>query len=298
MKSLLSFLVILTLTLMVNVAQVSAIHPWELNISTPQSVMGTSSFKVEYTTLSTESSDAITVELFQNGVSQGTQITSTPFGDSGAFDVTVTADGVYEFYLTGASSIDGTTTTATQTVTVNSVIPDAPTFGNKTQAGTGFTVNYTPPAANVSEVRIFASTARSFTANAETLIGIQAVTPGSATTFVFTAPIDGELFFALQSFNTAGVGSSLVTEPGITVTTPAVAGAAIVAVAADDGTVSVEAATTGVEDVLGTETVAASDDSVVASTQDSAWVQWSLTLLVALAVAYYWFAYRKAAKAE
>lgn len=109
-----SLAVVLSLSLS---SVVNAASFWKADISTP-STQASRSFNVQYTTLSTEASDAIKVDLYQNGAMVGTQTTVKPYGDSGAFAVTVPSEGVYSYYIVATNGADSQTT-ATKQVTVS-----------------------------------------------------------------------------------------------------------------------------------------------------------------------------------
>ncbi len=119
---------------------------WSASISTPANTTN-KTFNVQYTTLSTGQDDDITVELFENGSSKGSQTTTKDFGDSGVFQVTVPGVGTYSYYIKATNSTDAT---PKNTGTVQVVVSDAPvqtTTSTNTsstnqagsQAGTGST---------------------------------------------------------------------------------------------------------------------------------------------------------------
>lgn len=95
---------------------------WKVDISVPANTTK-KTFNVQFTTLSVGKDDDITVELFQNGTSQGSQTTTTDYGDSGAFSVTVPAVGTYSYYLKAVNTTDASPKT---TATVNVVVSDVP----------------------------------------------------------------------------------------------------------------------------------------------------------------------------
>jgi hypothetical protein len=94
----------------------TASNGWRVNISDPAD-QTSKTFKVQYTAFSTTASDKITVELFQNNASVGTQTTLKPYGDSGAFDISVPSNGTYSYYIKATNSSDETPKT-TNTVTI------------------------------------------------------------------------------------------------------------------------------------------------------------------------------------
>lgn len=95
---------------------------WSVSMSTPANTTS-KSFNVQYTTLSVESGDDITVKLFQNGAFVDSQTTTKAFGDSGAFAVTVPSTGNYSYFIEAMNSTDEVPKT---TGTVSVVVSDAP----------------------------------------------------------------------------------------------------------------------------------------------------------------------------
>ena len=116
------------------VAAATPSNGWRVNISTPANTTS-KTFNVEYTTLSINSADHITVELFQNGGSVGSQTTTKPYGDSGVFTITVPSTGTYSYFIKATNTGDPTPKN-TSTVTVN--VSDAPQ-GSTTTINTGTT---------------------------------------------------------------------------------------------------------------------------------------------------------------
>lgn len=86
---------------------------WKADISTPLT-QSSRSFNVQYTTLSTNATDAIKVDLYQNGAMIGTQTTTKQYGDSGAFAVTVPSEGVYSYYIVATNGSEMQTTPTKQ----------------------------------------------------------------------------------------------------------------------------------------------------------------------------------------
>ncbi|MES2971226.1 MAG: hypothetical protein V4702_02825 [Patescibacteria group bacterium] len=132
MKRLLVTLVTLFSLIGLSSTSFAATRYWKVNISSPANTTS-KSFNVQYQTFSTIESDDITVELFQNGSSVGSQTTTTSFGDSGAFPVTVATVGTYSYFVKatnlGDSSVKNTGTVSVTvseppagTVTTNTVV--------------------------------------------------------------------------------------------------------------------------------------------------------------------------------
>lgn len=80
-------------------------HFWKVEISDPTSTNQLRTFNIEYTALSVESDDVITVELYQDGDQIDDEQTA-PGGDSGVFEVTVDEDDTYVYQLISSSSLD------------------------------------------------------------------------------------------------------------------------------------------------------------------------------------------------
>ena len=75
----------------------------KIDIAAPDENINSRSFNVEYTALSTDEVASIDVTLTQDGAVISTDTTTTPFGNSGAFFVTVPADGTYEYQFNATS---------------------------------------------------------------------------------------------------------------------------------------------------------------------------------------------------
>lgn len=300
----LTALTVSLLLLVAIVTPVSAGHYWKVKMSTPASIINSRSFNVEYTTLSVEENDDIAIEALQNGVSMGTKTTTRPFGDSGAFAVTVPADGTYQYYMKATSSIDGTQTTETKTVTIDTVVPAAPSYGGVVRNGNQYTLTFTAPSdGDASEVRIYSSTSPNFVANATTQVGVVPITPGETKTFTYTATSDAQRYHAIQIFDAAGNFSDFRNDANVVVTQGQPAGTTatttggnnpagtVAGDTSDDSQVGDEAASTGSSDgdVMGAE------DKQKDKTEASAnkWLTPLLIALAALGAAYYWLYYRQ-----
>jgi|AntRauTorckE6833_2_1112554.scaffolds.fasta_scaffold07434_2 hypothetical protein len=83
-------------------------HFWKIEISDPTTANQLRTFNVEYTALSVDTSDQITVNLLQDGTQVDTD-TTPGGGGSGAFEVTVEEDGSYVYQLQANSSLDSVT---------------------------------------------------------------------------------------------------------------------------------------------------------------------------------------------
>lgn len=278
-------------------------HFWQIKMSTPASVINNRTFNLEYTTLSVEQDDDITVEAFQNNVSVSSQTTTKNFGDSGAFSITVPADGTYQYHLKATSSIDGIQTTETKSVTIDTVVPVAPSYGGVVRNGNQYTLTFSAPAgSDAVEARIYSSTSSNFTANASTQIGVVPIAPGETKTFTYTATTAQQRFHAVQLFDAAGNFSALRNDANVVVaqgqpaggraTTSTASPAGTVAGAeTDDSQVDPNAvATDDSGDVLGAEDKPAATDSKKAS--GKGWL-WMLALLLAVGAVYYWLFYRR-----
>lgn len=123
MKKLITTLVIGLALSILNTSAAFAAHYWEFQVSRPQATGQPRTYNVEYVTLSEDSTDQITVKLYQDGSQEsnviGSQTTTQPFGDSGSFTVTVPADGTHTYFMQATSSVDGDVKT-TGTITVTS----------------------------------------------------------------------------------------------------------------------------------------------------------------------------------
>jgi hypothetical protein len=196
-------------------------HFWQVTISTPKTVLNSRNFNIEYTTLSVESGDTFAVELFQNGVSAGTKNTTEAHGDSGAFNVTVPADGNYEYKVVARNNGEEVEekSAGPVNVTVDTVAPGAPVYQGAVRDGNSYAVTFTAPAdGDVVRVVIYSSSSTTFTADSTTQVGSVLVSPGETKVFVYTAGDSARRFHALQAFDGAGNFSSLVGDSNVTVT--------------------------------------------------------------------------------
>lgn len=118
-----------------SVALATSPDRWSVSISTPANTTS-KTFNVQYTTLSTGEDDDITVKLFQNGASVGSQTTTDEFGDSGVFAITVPSTGTYSYYIEAMNSTDGAPKT---TGSVNVVVSEAPQAATTSATNTSST---------------------------------------------------------------------------------------------------------------------------------------------------------------
>lgn len=214
-------------------AQVSAsTNPyWIANISTLPTYMTTQKFNVQYDVTSTQP-DSFTAELYVStdggatypSVPCNTQDTNSDandvYGGSGTLPACISTDGAYTFKVVvtrdGSSDPAQTFTTNTQ---VDSMAPNAPSYAGKTISGDTYTLSFSAPSnSDVNSVSIYASTSKTFTADSSTLVGSVNVAANQTYTFSYTAPNSTIRYFALQSYDKAGNGSTLVGDPGVIVT--------------------------------------------------------------------------------
>ncbi len=100
---------------------VGASHYWKVEMSDPTTADQLRSFNIEFTALSTDSSDRITVKLLENNQQVG-ELRTPGGGGSGVFNVTVAEDNVYTYEMRAFSEVDGPAsedTVATRTVRVS-----------------------------------------------------------------------------------------------------------------------------------------------------------------------------------
>jgi hypothetical protein len=151
MKYLLASLT-LVLTLIVSSSTINAAHFWKIQMSDPSTAAQSRAFNLDFTTLSTDKNDVITVSLLENGTIIDSSST-IPGGDSGSFFVTVPADGTYTYNLSATSSNDGATkTTNSKAVTVSTPQEGAPSQVTVTEASaTNATSGATPDGSSLNE---------------------------------------------------------------------------------------------------------------------------------------------------
>jgi|GEM_PF-2248370 len=226
MKRLIAQLVT-TLTLIATMSgAASAFTSWSLRVDAPQSPSTSPSVNVEYKVLSVDPHD-FAVSLYEDGSSTAvatnhTQVAGDPnttYGNSGAFTVTL-PDGHHTFHVVAVNQDNNSDTQSANTaVDVDATAPGAPIYGGKTQSGNNYVVSFTAPSdSDVVTVKVFASTSKTYTADASTLVGTVSVSPSQAKTFSYTAPDSTPRYFSVQAFDAAGNGSPIVGDPGTVVT--------------------------------------------------------------------------------
>ena len=187
---------------------------WAVQLSTPFSATlgksNTRTFTVGMSASSVNTPEILTVKLYQNGVLVNTFAdTTASYGGSWSQTVTAPADGTYTYKLVGSNSNGDPDKIVETAVSVDATAPSAATYLGKTQAGTSYTVNFSAPNDDVSEVRVFASTATSFAANSSTQVAVVAVTAGQKASVTYNAPDAASRYFAVQAFDSHGNGSTL-----------------------------------------------------------------------------------------
>lgn len=195
----------------------SAQGTWKVDIAAPNQTINSRKFNIEFTTLSTSSSDTISVDLYQNGVVVDSESTTKPYGDSGDFIVTVPSDGTYEFFVRGTNGAE-VKDSAKKVVKVDTVATSSPVYGQVVRDGNTYTVTFVAPGnSDVVEVRLYSSTATNFTANAQTQVGRVFVAPGQQASISYTAADSAQRYHAVQAFDGAGNGSVPVGESNVIV---------------------------------------------------------------------------------
>lgn len=219
-----------TAALVLGMAGSAAASTWAGTISQLPATMNTHNFNVQYTVLSTET-DSFTAQLkvlapgsegyLPCGSTQDTDVDANDFnGGNGTLNVAacVPTDGNYSFEV--VITRDGTGGSDQQTVgptstRVDTTAPGAPIYHGKVQSGNTYTLSFTAPSdSDVSNVQIFVSTSKTYTAGPSTFVGKVGVTPNGNYTFAYTAPNSTPRYFALQAFDVAGNGSTIVGDPG------------------------------------------------------------------------------------
>ena len=188
-------------------------HYWDLRVSQPDSPTNEGVIVISFTTLSTDQDDELAVsgsvrnQDTDEEASLGTQ--NVGAGDSGDFEFTVEHDGSYRFTLTALNGAESQQDSVD--VVVNTVPPQAPDYQGQERNGNDFTIAFaTADDDQTRGVRIYSSTASSFTADESTLVGIVSINDGESGEFTYNAPNDTPRFFAMQSFDSAGNVSELV----------------------------------------------------------------------------------------
>ncbi len=236
----------LTLTI-ASAAPAHAFERWDVKVFEPTSPTTDGTFNLNYQILSVDESDTFTVNVRQDGAVVASDTITTAFGDSKAFPIALTADGTYGFQIEATSALNGDTqTSSVETVTLDTVSPEAIQFGSKSQSGSSFDLAFTVPSgSDATTVAVYTSTLTSFTANDSTQVGEVTATPGSGQTFNYSAPTGDTYYFAVQAVDAAGNRSALAAETVATVTddtATAATTATAVIVASGDATAAPTAA--------------------------------------------------------
>ena len=209
---------------------------WTANISSLPPTMTTQKFNVQYNISAIQplSPYTFTAELFVS-TDGGNTFPSTPcatqttllsdtndqYGGSGTFPACISSDGNYTFEIvvTRDGFSDPALITKKTSTLVDSSAPSPPSYAGKTISGDTYTLTFTAPSTNnVSYVSIFASTSKTFQTDSSTQVGNINVVANQTYTFTYTAPDSTIRYFALQAFDTAGNGSTLVGDPGVIIT--------------------------------------------------------------------------------
>ena len=210
-----TFLLLSTVAVSLGTAQAAYL---KVDIAAPDGAINRKTFNVEFTTLSTDADDNMDVKLYQNGSVIKSATTTKDYGDSGAFSVTVPADGAYEYYFTANSGSD-TAVSSTKSVNVDTAATATPSYGGVTRNGNTYTITFTAPAdGDVDQVRIYSSPSTSFTADESTQVKVVDVVPGQTYTVSYTAPDDRQRYHVIQAFDTAGNGSTLIGDANVNAT--------------------------------------------------------------------------------
>jgi hypothetical protein len=224
---------------------------WNVQMSSPASPTTSKTFNLQFTTLSTDESNQISVEAFQNDISLGSQTVTA--GGSGSFATTVAADGNFTYYLKAKNL----TTNETKNTTPVAVVVDstAPTLtggqsgATVTRNGNNYTLQFTVPSGDATKVQIYAATQPQVSTDTAQLLATLDVKSGQVVAYNFAAPDATTRYFALRYLDGAGNTSPLTavgSAPAAGATPGAAAGATGGQVAADSkkaGEVDSEAAT-------------------------------------------------------
>jgi hypothetical protein len=125
-KTFISLLIAAVVVLSISAVTYAQTMFWQLDVSTPTFTQQTSTFNLDYHVLSTEATDAFTVELKANGTVIETQNVSTggKFGYNGRFVRSNVPEGTYTYTVKAVRTADSSVQeTAPKTVSVD--VPDA-----------------------------------------------------------------------------------------------------------------------------------------------------------------------------
>ncbi len=295
-----AFLLLATVSFNLGLAQAAYL---KVDIAAPDQEINLKTFNIEYIALSTDADDDINVKLYQNGSVIKSATTTKPYGDSGAFSVTVPADGTYEYYFTATTATD-TASSAKRNVVVDTVPAPTPEYGGVTRDGNTYTVTFTAPAnSDVVQIRVYSSASSTFTADESTQVKVVTVEPGQTYTISYTATDDRQRYHVIQAFDAAGNGTTLTGDANVEATQALGLGerdrTALVAAAAIAATTGVAGVETGGQvqaegDSNDINTNAAdllSDGSEqaqeTASQASDSWIAWTIIIVVIVATLAY-----------
>lgn len=187
---------------------------WTVNISTPADTTS-GNFNIDYQVASTVTSDTFSIDLIQNDVVVDSQQVVRGGGNSGRFTVMLAEQGVYTYAIQVTNVADETTKTSDAITVRYGNAPQGAVILSKTRSGSNYTIRFlVPTGSSAQQVKIYASTATSFIANEDTLVGTLTVTPGREQTFVYAAPDEQARYFAVQTIdengNTSTTGETVV----------------------------------------------------------------------------------------
>lgn len=184
---------------------------WSLDVSTPRSITNQDRVQLDFTTLSTNTSDEITVELYRNGTLVD-EIVTTGGGDSGRLVAQLPRDGSYTLEVRATNSNGSDPQTKTRSITRDTTPPASPNYAGATRDNGIYTVRFSARDSDTARIYLFSSTNRSFTANENTLEGYVVAT-GSTQRITYQAPSSAPRYHAVVAVDQAGNISRAVGDP-------------------------------------------------------------------------------------
>lgn len=190
-------------------------HFWDIDVSTPRAATNKDSVQLDFTALSTDSGDDISIDLFRNDTHVDEATAGN--GDSGRLRADLPSDGTYTLRVEAVSSAgdsegEGDGRTIERTITRDTVAPADPDYFGSERNGNQYTVEFAAGDNDTSRLYVFSSTSTSFTAEEDTFEGSVEAT-GDSQQLTYTTPNGEERFNTVVAIDEAGNTSGAVGDP-------------------------------------------------------------------------------------
>lgn len=199
-----------------------------VKIETPKSTTRENSFKIGFVTLDIQGR-SVTVKCLKKGPSEGsfTQFGSdfvfAGGGNSGNCEVTssiISSQGTYQFKVTAQAGAEEAES-STVSVSYATDSPSTPSYSKEQLSSCDYKIKFkTADDGRTAKVKIYRSTATSFTADSSTEIGTVNIGPNLEGSFTNSVPdCSKTYYFAIRAFDDAGNGSGVASDNTVTVIT-------------------------------------------------------------------------------